>query len=108
MVQMTTIELPRSLINLPEQEQRLLLRAGLYEAGRARLRQVEAEIAEAEAKSQRLESRYGMSFAQFESEALPMLDTFQVHEDYNDWFFWQSVLADRRSLFTKISEVTLG
>lgn len=108
MVQMTTLEMPRSLVNLPEQEQRLLLRAGLYEAGRARLRQVEAEIAEAEAESQRLESRYGMPFTQFEIEVLSTLDTWQVHEDYNDWFFWQSVLADRRSLFAKISEVTLG
>lgn len=108
MMQMTTLEIPRSLVNLPEQEQLVLLRAGLYEAGRARLRQLEAEIAEAEAEIQRFESRYGMPFAQFEIEVLPILDTLQVHEDYNDWFFWQSVLTDRRSLFTKINKATLG
>ena len=93
-----TIEVPQSLANLPEQEQALLLRAGLYEAGRKRIRQWEAEITEAEAEIERFESRYGMPFAQFESEALPKLDTLKAHEDYNDWFFWQNVLADRRSL----------
>ncbi len=97
MMRMTTLEIPRSLVNLPEQEQLLLLRAGLYEAGRARLRQLEAEVAEAEAEIQRFESRYGMPFAQFETEALPVLDTLQAHEDYNDWFFWQSVLLQEFS-----------
>ena len=61
-----TIELPQSLLNLPEKEQSLLLRAGLYEAGRTRIRQLEAEIIEAEAEIERFETRYGMSFAQFE------------------------------------------
>lgn len=103
MMRMTTLEMPRSLVNLPEQEQLVLLRAGLYEAGRARLRQLEADIVESEAEVQHFESRYGMPFDQFETEALPMLDTLQAHEDYNDWFFWQSVLVDRRSLVAKIN-----
>lgn len=95
MIRMTTLDIPLSLANLPENEQLVLLRAGLYEAGRTRIRQLEAEIAEAEAEIQRFESRYRMPFAQFETEALPALDTLQAHEDYNDWFFWHSVLAER-------------
>ena len=81
------------------------MRAGLYEAGRARIRQLETEVAEAEAEIQRFEFRYGMPFAQFEAEVVPVCDTLQAHEDYNDWFFWQGIWTDRRSLLAKIQEV---
>lgn len=108
MLEMHTLEMPRSFVDLPEQEQLVLLRAGLYEAGRARLRQLETEIAEAEAQVSRFESRYGISFGQFEAELLPKLDSFEAHEDYNDWFFWQTVLADRREVLAKIREIPFG
>jgi hypothetical protein len=106
MAQVTTLELPLSLVSLPEREQMLLLRAGLYEAGRARIRQLEAEMAEAEVEIQRFETRYGMTFAQFETNALSMLDSLEAHDDYNDWFFWQSVLTDRRALLAEIGKAT--
>ena len=56
-----TVALPQALADLPEEERVLLLQAGLYEARRARIRQLEAEALEAEAEVERLESHYGMS-----------------------------------------------
>ncbi len=47
------------------------------------------------------EKRYGVSFAQFEKDILPVLDTFQAHEDYNDWFFWQTVLIENAHLLSE-------
>jgi hypothetical protein len=102
------LTIPQTLVDLPEQERALLLRAGLYEAERARARQLEAEVAEAEAQVQRFQARYGMPLSRFETEALPALDTWQVHEDYNDWFFWQSVWADKNSLLHQLHRVSLG
>jgi hypothetical protein len=97
-----TLEVPDVLANLPEQERSLLIRAGLYEATRAWIRQLEAEIAESKAQIQHFEARYNLSFLQFEAERLPTLDTLQAHEDYNDWFYWQSVLTEKQRLLAEL------
>ena len=49
-----------------------------------------------------------MSLSRFEAEVLPTLDTLQAHEDDNDWFFWQSVLTEKRSLLAKLGAVRLN
>ena len=91
-----TLKLPESLTRLPEAERELLVRAGLHEATRARIKQVKADIAEAQREVRRYEARYGMSLARFEAELLAAADSFQVHEDYNDWFYWQTTLEEKQ------------
>jgi len=100
-----TLELPDSLLKLPERERSGLIRAGVYEASRARVRQLQAEIAECELEVRRFEKRYGMPFQRFEDELLPTLDTLQAHEDYNDWFYWQSVLNDKKDLLAGVTQI---
>jgi hypothetical protein len=97
-----TIEVPEKLRKLPASERDALIRAGLQEAMRARIRQLEVEVAESLAEISRLENKYGMTFAQFEAESLPSVDTHQAHEDYNDWFYWQSVLAEKQRLLAEL------
>ncbi len=99
------LEIPDLLADLPAQERNRLIRSGLYEATRARIRQLEKEIAESKRYIQSFEDRYGISFAQFEKEALPKLDTLQAHEDYNDWFFWQNVLAENERLLAEVKQI---
>ena len=99
------MEIPDTLINLPQPERDVLVREGLYEAVRAWIRQLEAEIAESEEHINHFKARYGVPFARFETEILPTLDTPQSHEDYNDWFFWQSVLTEKKSLLSKVQKV---
>jgi len=103
-----TIELPDTLAELPEREQALFVRAGLYEAGQARIRQLELEIAEAKAEMAHFETRYGVAFADFQARILPDLDTLQAHQDYNDCFFWESVLAEKKSLLAKLQRIRVG
>lgn len=91
------LHLPGHLAKLPENERERLLRAGLREAVYARVRELENELSEAEARLAEYEKRYHMSLARFEEDILPTIDTYQEHEYYNDWFFWQSV-ADRNRL----------
>ncbi len=102
-----TLEVPDTLVALPEQERNLLILAGLHEATNARIRQLEAEIAESEEYIQRFESRYGLSLARFEAELLPTLNTHQAHEDYNDWFFWEQVRTEKQSLLAGLQKVKL-
>jgi hypothetical protein len=97
-----TIEVPDKLRKLPDSERDALIRAGLHEAMRARIRQLEEEIAESLAEIARFEKKYGVNFEQFEAETLSTLDTQQAHEDYNDWFYWQSVLAEKQHLLAAI------
>ena len=99
-----TLNLPETWGKLPEQERNALLRAGVYEATRARVRQLQTEIAECKQQLRRFEQRYGMPFQRFEAEQLPVLDTLQAHEDYNDWFYWQSVLDDKTRLLASIQQ----
>jgi hypothetical protein len=103
-----TLELPEPWVMLSERERDRLLRAGVYEATRARMRQLQAEIAECEQHMHRFEERYGMSLQRFEAEQLAGLDTFQVHEDYIDWFYWQTVLDDKRNLLASIQQVKVA
>jgi len=103
-----TIELPDALAELPAGEQASFVRAGLYEAGQARIRQLEAEIAEAKTELAHFEARYGVPFADFQTKILRGLDTLQAHQDYNDWFFWESVLADKQSLLAKVQRIRVG
>ncbi|MBS1249132.1 MAG: hypothetical protein MAG431_00705 [Chloroflexi bacterium] len=79
------LEIPNLLAELPPIEMDRLIRGGLYEAVRARIRQLKKEIAESKEHLHDFEERYGVSFAQFETTVLPELDTLQAHEDYNDW-----------------------
>ena len=96
------MKIPDMLASLPEEERDRLIRGGLYEATRARIRQLKQEIAESREHLQKFERRYGVSFTQFESEILPTLDTLEAHEDYNDWFFWHSLLAEDERLLSEL------
>lgn len=95
----TTVDLPDVLAALPEAERESLIRAGMNLAIRARIQEIETELKEAMAQIQRYETQYQCSLQQFEAELLPTLDSLEAHEDYNDWFFWQSVYDEKLALF---------
>ena len=97
-----TIELPALLAKLPKTERETLVRAGVHEAMRARALELKAERQQAQAHVRHFEEEYGVDFARFERELLPTLDSPQVHEDYNDWFFWQGVLTEKEQLLLEL------
>ena len=99
------LEIPDLLADLPSQERERLIRGGLYEATHTRIRQLEKEIAESQKHIRNFEERYKVSFAQFEKDVLPTLDTLQAHEDYNDWFFWQNVLVENEHLMSEMKRI---
>ncbi len=98
------LDVPETLSNLPEPQRALLIRAGMYQAIEALVKQLKKEIAESKRHIRRFEARYKTSFAQFETEILPTLDTLQAHEDYNDWFFWQGVLTEKQNSLTQLQQ----
>lgn len=100
-----TLDLPATWGKLPEQERNGLLRAGVYEATQARIRQLQAEITACKRELRRFERRYGMPLARFEAEQLPHLDTLQAHEDYTDWFYWLSVLDEKQKLLASLQRI---
>ncbi len=91
---MKSIELlvPNAIENLTSAEQDRLLRTALRAAARQRARELSKERREALTHIHRYERQYGLTFAQFERKKLRGLKTIQAHEDYNDWFFWVTVL----------------
>jgi len=106
MVEMT-LQVPRTLIQLPDPERGRLIRAGLQEARRARIRQIQADIATSQQEIAGFEARYGMSLASFEADLLTQQASLQVHEDYNDWFYWQSVLEEKQQLLAALQQLDL-
>ena len=90
-----TVQVPEALGNLPSQEQNMLIQAGLGNAASARIQQLHGEIKLATEAIHRFERKYGVTFDHFENEMLPELDTLQAHEDYNDWFYWVQVRAEK-------------
>ena len=85
-----------------------LIQAGLHKAMRARIRQLEAEIAASKEELARFEARYGMSLSRFEAQLLSQQDSLQIHEDYNDWFYWQSVLEEKQRLLADLHTLDLA
>ena len=100
-----TLDLPVTWGKLPEQERNGLLRAGVYEATQARIRQLQAELTACKRELRRFERRYGMPLARFEAEQLPQLDTLRAHEDYTDWFYWQSAVDDKQKLLASLQKI---
>lgn len=102
------LDIPDLLAGLPEKERDRLIRGGVYEATRARVRQLSKEIADCRAHLQDFEGQYEVSFDRFEAELLPTLDTLQAHEDYNDWFFWQKLLDENQRILSEIRLAGFG
>jgi hypothetical protein len=102
-----TLKVPETWMHLPDAERERLIRAGLHEATRARIQQLQAEIAQARQEIEPFERRYGMSLDSFEIDVLPQQDTHQVHEDYNDWFYWQRVLDEKHQILTELQDLAL-
>lgn len=103
-----TIEVPDIFVEIPPTEQTLLLRSALYQATQGLSEWLKKEIAEGRAQVDRFEERYGVSFEQFETKHLPKLDSFEAHEDYNDWYFWCAILNERQRLLRQLQELTLS
>lgn len=91
---MESIELriPKPIQSLVDDEKERLLRSALRLAAKQRSRELAKERREALTHIRRFERKYGVSFVEFERKKLSALKTVQAHEDYNDWFFWITVL----------------
>lgn len=91
---MTTIQVrvPKAIEQLVGGEQDRLLRVGLRVAAKKRAQELAQSKREALSHVRQLERKYGVTFKTFEKR-LEKQDTLQAHEDYNEWFFWMSVLA---------------
>ena len=97
-----TLKVPDALTRLPEAERDGLIRAALHEAVRARIEQLHLEIAKSKQEVAHFEERYGMPFSRFEAEVLQQEESLEVHNDYNDWFYWQSVLNEKQHLLEEL------
>ena len=104
-VSQVVLEIPEFLANLPAEERDRLIRSGVYEAARIRIQRLGDEIAESKQHIERFEARYGVAFSEFETELLSKLDTPEAHQDYNDWYFWQTVLAKNEKLLADLHKV---
>lgn len=102
-----TFDIPAALAELPQIEQERLVRAGLYEAVRARRLQVEAAISAAESEVRRLEQQYGVTFSAFEREVLPDATSQQAHEDYNDWYFLTESIQEQQRFLDTLQKLDL-
>jgi septation ring formation regulator EzrA len=102
MTQMT-VNIPKVLASLSPKEREGLIREGVYEAVQTRIRQIKAEITESEKQVSSFEEKYGISLEQFEKR-LGNSESFQAHEDYNDWFFWSEVLNKNRRMLSALQE----
>jgi hypothetical protein len=91
---MESIELriPKPIQALVSDEQDRLLRSALRVAAKQRARELAKERHEALTQIHRYERKYGASLLEFERKKLRALKTVDAHEDYNDWFFWTTVL----------------
>ncbi len=95
----------QQLNHLPEFERERLLRAGIYEAAQARIHELRKEISECERHIREFERRYGVSFSEFEEKILPEAHAFAIHDDYNDWYYWEEILAEKKRLLEELERV---
>ena len=103
-----TLDIPRGLTGLPPTERNSLIQEGLYEAIRARIPRIHAEIRESQQHIRQYETKYNVFLQQFEAELLVNLDTPEAHADYNDWFFWSEVLSRSQRLLAELEKTLPG
>lgn len=96
------IDLPRSLVDLPETERNALLRAGVFETVNARIRDLQRELTEARQQTARFEQHFGCSLAQLEATGLPADASPADHNAYLDWVYWQAVADEKMKLLTAL------
>ncbi len=101
-----TIQMPDALADLPLNEQETLIRSALYEASRRRIIHLQTELAEALDYLKTFEVQQGMSLAEFEQERLPTLASFEAHDLYNDWTFWDKVAQEKQQLLERYHSMT--
>ena len=65
------------------------------------------EMREAKKHIQQFEAQYGMSLSELERQGLPENASVEAHEDYNRWFFWQSVLDRQEKIVKRLRKVSL-
>lgn len=97
------IDLPSSLVDLPETERDALLRASLFEAVNARIRDLQHELADALQQVARFEQKFGCSLAQLEAASLPADASPADHDAYLDWVYWQTVADEKAKLLAALS-----
>lgn len=85
------VRVPKAIEHLVQGEQDRLLRVALRVAAKTRAKELTLAKREASLNLRRFERKYGTTFKDFEKN-LRAINTLQAHEDYNDWFFWLSVL----------------
>jgi len=87
------VVLPDDLRELLGEEAIIVEKQVLIHVLRSRLRDVLDKISEARQKIVFFERKYGMSFEEFEKniKSGKFLEP-EHHEDYVEWFFWNSVL----------------
>ena len=86
------LRIPKPIQTLVGDEQERLLRSALCVAAKQRARELDKERREALTQIRRYERKYGAALPEFEHKKLRTLKTVDAHEDYNDWFFWTTVL----------------
>ncbi len=101
------VQIPEALNDLYGPEQERLLQSAFRQYARLRSRELLNEMQEAEAHVCQFEARYGVSLAEFEAQLLPDETSVEAHEDYNHWFFWQSVLDRQREILQRLCDVAL-
>jgi hypothetical protein len=101
------VRIPEALNDLYGPEQERLLHSAFRQYARLRSQELLNEMQEAEAQLRQLEVKYGVSLAEFEAQLLPGETSVEVHEDYNRWFFWQSVMDRQREILERLCDVAL-
>jgi len=103
-----TLEVPDELMAIPQIEQEKLIRMGLEHAILSLINHLKKEIHEIKSHILPFEHRYQMTFSDFELNKLPQLTTLEAHDDYNDWFFWQSVWNEKWQFLAQLKKVSLN
>lgn len=99
----TVIDVPAALAALPANERDALLRAGLFEAIQARMRQLQLELATARQRIAEFELHFGRSYVDLETEGLPASATPADHDTYVDWAHWQAVADEKERLLATLA-----
>lgn len=97
-----SIQVPEAIGSLYSSERESLLRRAFRSFARQRIKELRAEMREAKSRIRQFETRYSTSFTEFEKHVLPNLSSAEAHEDYNEWFFWESVLSRQKDTLEKL------
>ncbi|BCV20708.1 hypothetical protein [Moorella sp. Hama-1] len=96
------IRAPGWLVKLPPREREAIIVDAMNLTAKRKTIQLKHQIKEAEEQIKRLETKYNMTYEEFQKKIAPHMEDFETHRDDTEWEMWLDVVREAKTLLSAL------